>query len=187
MRIVGIAIGLLLLASCGGANDSDTVEDDTEASTEVAATDAADERCVEACARLESCFDDFCDEQPLSPADCVAECDEDPEAFQVDAVLLASCAQINASICVEEGVDEICDCPTSDEGTSCTDTYTCFGNCPTSDDSCIQACFAAASPSAQLAIQAVSECANDSCAGVEDQQACLNENCSDEIAECFSS
>ncbi len=191
MRFVGIAIGLFMLASCGSADDSDTVDDGTEAAgTEAAGTDAADERCVEACARLEGCFDDFCDEQPLSPAECVAECDEDPEAFNVDAVLVASCAQINASICVEDGVDEICDCPTTgDDGVGCTDTVTCVATCPSGDNECILACLDEASASARSAVEALSTCVSDFCADAGDAaavQACTTTNCGAEIAECFS-
>jgi hypothetical protein len=184
MRFLGVAL-VLVLASCGGSNDSDTSEEGTEVSTE-AGTDAVDERCVDACSRIAGCFDDFCDEQPLTSAECISSCDEDPDAFNVEGVLAASCAQINASICVEEGVDQICDCPSDEDGENCLTTYGCFGACPIGDDACVLACFEAASPGAQVAVDALNMGITTFCADAADVQACTQTSCSDEYDECFT-
>ena len=141
----------------------------------------ASQRCARAVDKIFACSEGLCQGDVFAREDLVSACERDPVGFQAEGLIAASCDDIQAAICADPQLAPQCQCDPA--ALDCEGIYDCAGRCDPDDQECINACFEAGSSVAQSQAIAVSECLRASCP--EGDQACIDENCTDEIQACF--
>lgn len=125
-------------------------------------------------------------QEGIDTYNAIISCLQDNDCFGPDGSADTACLEAN---CQTE-YDACFGPPAMPMGTaSCDEFVSCFQNCPDGDRDCVNTCIENTSPDAYAEYEAVIECGQTNMcfddAGAGDQ-ACLLDNCAEEMAPCFA-